>query len=139
MTRPSSVAGRAADGLNQAGLAAQEAFLVRVQNGHQTDLRHVQPLPQQVDAHQHVVLAQPQITDQLGALHGLNVAVQIAHPDAQISQVFGQAFGHALGQRGHQHPLALFDGLVNLAHQIIHLTRGGAQQQSAGPAAPWGG
>ena len=54
--------------------------------------------------------------------------MQIAHPDAQISQVFGQAFRHALGQRGHQHPLALFDGLVNFAHQIVHLTGGGTQQ-----------
>ena len=38
------------------GLTAEEALLVRVQNGDQTDLRHIQALPQEVDAHQHVEL-----------------------------------------------------------------------------------
>ena len=40
-------------------------------------LRHVQALAQQVDAHQHVELTQPQIANELGALHGLNVGMQV--------------------------------------------------------------
>ena len=53
------VSGSTADGLNQRGLGPEEALLVRVQNGHQRDLRQVQALPQEVDAHQHIKLAQP--------------------------------------------------------------------------------
>jgi hypothetical protein len=50
-----------ADGLDQAALGAQKAFLVGVQNGHQRHLGNVQPLAQQVDAHQHVERAQAQV------------------------------------------------------------------------------
>ena len=41
----------APDGLDQAALGAQEAFLVRVEDGHQRHFRQVQALAQQVDAH----------------------------------------------------------------------------------------
>ena len=49
-----SVSSGTADGLNESGLAAQKALLVRVQNGHQGHFRQVQPLSEQVDAHQHI-------------------------------------------------------------------------------------
>ena len=119
------IARRAADGLDERGFAAQKTLLVRVQNRHKADLRHVQSLAQQVDAHQHVELTQPQIANELGALHGLNVGMQVTHADAQVFQVIRQAFGHALGQRGHQHAAAFFRGTVDLPHQIVHLTRRG--------------
>ena len=67
------VSGSTTDGLNQRGLGPEEALLVRVQNGHQRDLRQVQALPQEVDAHQHIKLAQPQISDDLHPLNGLHV------------------------------------------------------------------
>ena len=51
--------------------------------------------------------------------------MQVTHADAQVFQVIRQAFGHALGQRGHQHAAAFFRGTVDLPHQIVHLTRRG--------------
>ena len=39
----------------------------------------IQSFAQQVDAHQHVELAEPQVADDLHALHGLDVRVQVAH------------------------------------------------------------
>ena len=48
------VAGGAADGLHQRGVAAQEAFLVGVEDGDQRAFGNVEPLAQQVDADQHV-------------------------------------------------------------------------------------
>ena len=53
------ISGRTADGLDETGLGSEEAFFVRIQNSHQTDLRQVQALPQQVDTHQHVEFCQP--------------------------------------------------------------------------------
>ena len=45
------------------------------------DLGHVEPLAQQVDADQHVELAEAQVADDLDALDGLDVGVQVAHAD----------------------------------------------------------
>ncbi len=68
------VARGAADGLDQRGLAAQEAFLVGVEDADQPAFGNVEPFAQQVDADQHVVDAQPQVADQLDALQRLDVA-----------------------------------------------------------------
>jgi hypothetical protein len=73
------VARGAARGLNEAGRAAQIAFLVRVQDRHQRHLRQVQPFAQQVDADEHVKLAFAQGAQHLDALDGVNLAVQVAH------------------------------------------------------------
>ena len=48
------VAGRPADRLHQRRFAAQEAFLVGVEDRHQRHFRQVEPFAQQVDADQHV-------------------------------------------------------------------------------------
>ena len=47
--------------------------------------------------------------------------MQIAHLDAVLVQVLGQILGHALGERGHQHPLPLGDALLGFAQQVVHL------------------
>jgi hypothetical protein len=109
------VARGAADGLDQGAVGAQEALLVRVEDRHQRDLGHVQALAQQVDAHQHVELAEAQVADDLHPLHGVDVRVQVAHAHAVLAEVLGQVLGHALGQRGDQHALAGGDALADLA------------------------
>ena len=73
------VARGAADGLDQRALGAQEALLVGVEDRHQRHLGHVQALAQQVDADQHVELAEAQVADDLDALDGVDVGVQVAH------------------------------------------------------------
>ena len=77
------VARGAADRLDQRALAAQEAFLVGVEDADQRDLGDVEALAQQVDADQHVELAAAQIADDLDALERVDVGVQVAHLDAE--------------------------------------------------------
>ena len=96
---------RTADGLDQGAFRTQEALFVRIQNRHQRDFRHIQTFSQQVDPHQHVKLAQTQIADNLHALHGVDIRVQIAHLLAVLFEILGEVFRHALGERGHQHAL----------------------------------
>ena len=103
------VAGRPADGLDQRRLAAEEALLVGVEDGHQRHLGQVEALPQQVDADQHVELAEPQVTQDLDALDGVDLAVEVADPHAQLQQVVGEVLGHLLGQGGDQDPVAPLD------------------------------
>ena len=120
------VSGGAADGLHQRRLRAQEALLVRVEDGDQAHLRQVEALAQEVDAHQDVVFAQAQAADELHALHGRHVGVEVAHAHLHPAQVLGEGLGHALGQRRDQHALLFRDDLVDLAHQVVHLAGGGA-------------
>jgi hypothetical protein len=78
------VARGAADGLDQRAGAAQEAFLVGIEDRDQRDLGHVQAFAQQVDADQHVEQAQAQVADDLHALHRVHVRVQVAHLDVVL-------------------------------------------------------
>ena len=100
------VAGGPADGLDERRLRAQETFLVGVQDGHQRDLGQVDPLPEQVDPDEHVELAQAQVAQDLYALEGVDVGVQVPDLQALLEQVVGQVLGHFLGEGGDQDPPA---------------------------------
>ena len=102
-------------------LAAQEALLVGVEDRHQRHLRQVEPLAQQVDADQHVELAPPQVAQDLDPLERVDLAVQVAHPDAELGEVVGQVLGHPLGERGDQHPLARRHALADPRQQVVDL------------------
>ena len=104
-----------------APVGAQEAFLVGVEDRDQRDLGHVEAFAQQVDADQHVELAEPQVADDLDALDRLDVRVQVTHLDAVLVQVFGEVFGHALGERGDQHALVRRDAAVDLGQHVVDL------------------
>ena len=112
--------------MNQAAAAAQKAFFVGIQNRHQRHLGDVQAFTQQVNPHQHIKQAQAQIADDFHAFDGVDVAVQIAHFDAQIIVIIGELLGHAFGQRGHQHTLADGGALGDFAHQVVDLRANGA-------------
>ena len=74
------VARGAADRLDQRRLAAEEALLVGVEDRHQRHLGQVEPLAQQVDADEHVELAQAQLADDLDPLERVDLGVQVARP-----------------------------------------------------------
>ena len=111
----------AADGLDQRALGAQEPFLVGVENTDERHLGDVESFAQEVDTHQYVELAQPQVADDLDPLDRFDIRVQVAHLDAVLVQVVGQVFGHPLGERGDQHTLAALDADIDLREQIVHL------------------
>jgi hypothetical protein len=47
--------------------------------------------------------------------------VQVAHADAEVPVVVGEVLGHALGERGDQHPLAPVDPAADFAEQVVDL------------------
>ena len=115
------VARGAADGLDERGLRAQEAFLVGVENGDERAFGNVEALAQEVDADQHVEGAEPQIADDLDALERVDVGMHVAHAHALLVHVFGEVFGHALGQHGDEHAVTLRCDLAAFADEIVDL------------------
>ena len=64
--------------------------------------------------------------------------MHVAHSNTLFVHVFGQVFGHALGQRRDQHAVALGCNLADLVQQIVHLRFDRADfnrriEQSGGP------
>ena len=122
------------------GLAAQEAFLVGVENGDQRAFRNVEALAQQIDADQRVEGAEPQVADDLDALDGVDVGVHVAHADALLVQIFGQVLGHALGQHGDQRrDSPLRATCAHLADQIVDLRARRAARRPADRSGRSGG
>ncbi len=119
------MARRAAYGLNERPLRAQETLLVRVEDRYQRHLGQVQPLAQEVDPDEHVEFSEAQVADDFHALDRLDLRVQVAHLDAVLGEVIGELLGHALGERGDQHALVPGDPQGDLAEQVVHLSRRG--------------
>ena len=115
------VARRPADGLDQRGLGAQEALLIRVEHRHQRDLGQIEAFAQEVDPHQHVELAAAEIGEDGDALEGVDLRVQIADPHPDLGEIGGQILGHPLGQGRHQHPFTARDHGADLGEQIVDL------------------
>ena len=115
------VACRAADRLQESRLAAQEALLVGVQHGDEGHFGQVEPLAQQVDADEHVVLAEAQLPDDLDALQRVDLGVEIAGLHSRLEQVVREVLRHLLRQRRHEHPLAGLRTPPDLAEQVVDL------------------
>ena len=65
------------------GLGAEEALLVGVEDRDQRHLGQVEALPQQVDADEHVEVAEPQPPQDLDPLERVDLAVQVPHAHAR--------------------------------------------------------
>jgi hypothetical protein len=72
------MAGGAAGGLDQAGGAAQVAFLVGVQDGDEGDFGQIEAFAEEVDADEHVELAFAQGAQDFDTFDGVDFAVEIA-------------------------------------------------------------
>ena len=83
-----------ADGLNQRSPASQESFLVRIEDSDGRDLRQIQALPKQINAHQHVKIAATQVPEYLNSFERIDFAVQIAAFETFLCNVARQVFGH---------------------------------------------
>ena len=117
---------RATCRLGQGAMRAQEAFFVGIEDGNERHLGQVKALTQQVHAHEHVNHAQAQVVDNLDAVHGLHVAVHVGALDIDFRQVVVQFLGHALGEGGHEHALAILYAQLYLVDEVINLAQRGA-------------
>lgn len=69
-------------------------------------LRGCRAFAQQVDANEYVKQAEPQISNDFNAFDGVDVAVQVAHFDAEFAVIVGELLRHAFGKGGNEHTFA---------------------------------
>src|SRR6202021_1150760 len=111
----------AAHGLDQRGGAAEIAFFIGVENRDQRNFGKVETFAEQVDADEDVIFAAAQITEDANAFQGVNFGVQVAAAHPNFGKIFGEFFGHALGERGDQNAFAAFGADADLFEKIVNL------------------
>ena len=121
------VARGAADRLHERRLAAQEPLLVGVEDRDERDLGQVEPFAKQVDPDEDVVLAEPQLADDLDPLERVDLRVEVARANPGLEQVVGQVLGHLLRQRRHEHALARLLAAADLVQEVVDLVLGRPQ------------
>jgi hypothetical protein len=120
------VAGGAADGLDEGGFRAKEAFFVGVKNSDEGDFGEVETFAEEVDADENVVDSGAEVAEDVAALEGIDVGVDISDFDIALLEVVGEVFGHFLGQSRDEGALILRDASVDFFHEIVNLAFGGA-------------
>ena len=133
------VPGRPADRLDQRGLAAEEAFLVGVEDADHRDLGQVEPLAEQVDADQGVERPFAQLAEDRHPLEGVELGVQPLAAQPLLLEVAREVLGQPLGERGDEHPLALRGPLLDLLQQRRHLAPRRLDADDRVDQARWGG
>ena len=118
------VAGGSPHRLDEARFAAQEARFVRIDDADQRHLGQIQPLAQQIDAHQDVELALAQLSKDRYPLQGVDLAVQVAHPQAAIVKVGGEVLGQSLRKHRNENALALLGPRRTLLDKVGDLALG---------------
>ncbi len=107
-------------------MRTEEPLLIGIEHGNKRYFAQIKPLTQQVDTDQYIKKATAQLFHDLHPLECLHVGVDVVAADVVSSQVFGQLFGHPLGEGGDQDPLIPFHPLLNLLHQVIDLVEAGS-------------
>src|SRR5262249_25994902 len=116
-----NVTRRPASRLNKGGLASQEAFFVSVKYTNQAYFRKIQPFAQKIDPNQDVEFSSSKGSQYFNPLDRVDLTMQIADFETDVSQVIRQIFSRSLRQGRNQNALPAlrsfpteFDGFVDL-------------------------
>ena len=123
---PLGISSSTTNGLNQRGFGTKEAFLIRIQNGHQRNLRNIQSLSKQVNAHQNIKLIQTHISDNGGSFQSINIGMEILNSYLCFLQILGEVLCHFFGKGCYQNLIALVGFLMDFGKQVVNLSLGGA-------------
>ena len=108
-------------GLDKRSAVTQETLFIRIQDGDQGHLGQIEPLSQQIDAHEHIDLALPQISEYLDAVERCGIRMHVVDLDARVEQILGQVLRHSFGERGDQHALVPRRPDADLVEQVVDL------------------
>ena len=105
--------------------ATEEAFFVCVENGNQRNFGKIEAFAEEIDANQNIINAHAEIAENVGAFHGVDVAVDVGSFDATIGKKFREVLGHFLGEGGGENSLALGNALVDFFDEVVDLVFAG--------------
>ena len=123
------MAGGTTGNLRDGAHVAQETLLVGIEDRHQSHLRQVKTLTQEVYTNQHIEHAGTQILQNLHTLQRIDIGVDVAVADAHAVKIFRELLGHALRDGRHEHLLIALGTAVDLGNQVVDLTLRGAHLQ----------
>ena len=115
------VARGAPGGLNQRSLAAQKSFLVRIEDADEGNLGKIETFAKQINADQNVEFGRTQAAQNFDALNRVDVAVQIADLESDITEIIGEIFRSALGQSRDEHALVFLHALTAKLNRLVNL------------------
>src|SRR5438046_2286828 len=108
----------------QRSFRPQVALFVGVEDRDERDLGQVDALTQEVHAHDDVEHAEAEVAQDLDALDGLDLRMEVLDLHAHLAQVVGQVLRHLLRERRDERPLAAIDTQAELGEQVVDLAVG---------------
>ena len=108
---PGCVAGGASAGLDEGGFAAKKAFFIGIEDGDEGDFGNVESFAKKVDADEDIECPAPKFVDDLNALEGVDIGVEIFGFDADFGEVFGEIFGEFFGEGGDENAPSFFESV----------------------------
>ena len=110
------VAGCASAGLDEGGFTAEEAFFVGVEDGNECHFGDLEAFAEEIDADEDVEEAE--VVDDLDALEGVDVGVEVFGFDSDLGEVAAEVFGEFFGEEDAASFLGfeadLFEAVVDL-------------------------
>src|SRR5207247_4715723 len=117
---------RAADDLDERALGTQVALFIGVEDRDERHLGQVDAFTQAVRRPYHVVHAEPEIPQDLDALQGLDLRMQVMDLYTHLAQIVRKVLRHLLRESRHDRALAPFDAQIDLGKEIVDLALGPA-------------
>ena len=115
------MAGGAAGGLDEARLAAEETFLVGVEDADERHFWQVEPFAEKIDAHQDVEGAGAQAAEDLDAFDRIDVGVQVFDLQAAVPHEVGEVFRHPFRERRDERAVTAGGDGLGLADDVLDL------------------
>ena len=113
-------------GLGQGAIVAEETFFIGIEDSDEGHLWQIESFAEQVNADQHIELAQSKIAQDFHPFHRIHFGVDISHAYIESAQVLGQFFRHAFSQGSNQHPFVSFSAFVYFFEEVINLVETGS-------------
>ncbi len=116
------VSGGSANHLDERGFAAEEAFLVGVEDAAERDFGEVESFAQEVDTDEDVEFAGAQAIDDFDAFEGVDFAVEVFAEQSFFLEVGGEVFGEPFGEGGDEDAFACGGALDGALEQVGDLS-----------------
>ena len=102
------VTSSATGSLSQRPVRTKESLFVGIENCHKRHFRQVEAFTKQVNAYEHINGTCAKVIENLYAVHGVDIGVNISHTHIVVGKIFRQFFSHSLGECSDQSALVAF-------------------------------